>query len=97
MHPNPLLRMTQQHLLEGGIVRSGIEANCFARVITFDDGNGSSKRITWVPSGSRQLEAGITGAPVSKARTARLLNVPAGCPRKSTVTPSELSACWSKT
>ena len=39
---------------------------------------GASKRSTCLPSGSRQLEPGSTGAPVARAMIARLLKVQAG-------------------
>src|SRR6185437_9235446 len=56
---------------------------------------GASNLSTCLPSSWRQHAAGSTGAPVASANTARLLNVPAGSPKKSMSMPSAPPAYWS--
>ncbi len=89
VHPVPLLGVAQDAGARAPRCRraccGGSPRSCSRDSI---GASGSSKRSTWRPSGSRQLAAGSTGAPVASAMIARLLNVHAGWPKKSTSMPS---------
>jgi hypothetical protein len=67
---NPLLGMTEQHPFEGGVVGAGVPSDGLADVLAFDERQRFPKRRTCVPSGSRQLDTGMTGVPVVSARSA---------------------------
>ena len=93
MGPEPLLGMLQDEAFERGVVRARIAADRLVRGRRIRwNGSASSKRRTCVPSASRQVANGTTGAPVARAITAGLRNVPIGVPRNSTSTPSRPAA-----
>lgn len=68
VHPDPLFGMAEDDALEDFVEAFCILPNNVSRTSpSVRTSTGGSKRRTCVPSGSRQLEEGITGAPVNCA------------------------------
>ena len=93
VYPPPLLRMAKDHALERGVVGPGVAPDGFIHVIGFDRRERFVEPQHVTPIGLAPARGRTTGAPVFNARIARLRNVPAGWPKKSTTTPSLLLAC----